>query len=289
MEHLEQFNQYRDYLFSIAYRMLSSIMDAEDVLQDAYLKWQNVDLKTVKSSKSYLATIVTRLCIDFLRSAKIQREEYIGPFLPEPLVLESYNNLEVMMEKAESVSIAFMLLLEKLSPIERAVFLLHEVFDYTYSEISEIVNKTEANCRQILHRAEEHINSNKKRYSSTKEQQEKIIYQFFNACQNADLDGLISILSEDVVLISDGGGKATAVKYPLLSPDRVGKFFIGLTKKAPPEYKVKITNINGLPAFIGYLDNKPFNVVIFETDNEKIINFYAVLNPDKLLNLPPYS
>lgn len=286
MNHLEHFNQYKEYLFSIAYRMLSSVMDAEDILQETYLKWQKVDLKSVKSQKYYLSTIVTRLCIDFLRSKKIQREEYIGPYLPEPLVLENYNNLEFMMEKAESVSIAFMLLLEKLSPVERAVFLLHNVFDYNYAEISEVVNKTETNCRQILHRAEEHINSNKKRFSSTKEQKEKIVQQFFNACQKSDLDGLISILSEDVVLISDGGGKATAVKYPLISPDKVARFFIGLTKKAPKDYVVKLTNINGLPGFIGYLNNKPFNVVIFEIDNEKITNFYAILNPDKLINIP---
>ncbi|MFN8575271.1 MAG: RNA polymerase sigma-70 factor [Candidatus Sericytochromatia bacterium] len=285
MNHLELFNKYKNILFNVAYRMLSSVMDSEDILQETYLKWQSINLEEIKSHKSYLITIVTRLCIDYLNSSKNKREEYIGIYLPEPLITDNYEAPEYIIEKKESVSTAFLLLMEKLSPYERAVFILHELFDYSYLEISKIIEKSETNCRQILHRANEHISKDKKRFNTTKEQQINIITKFFDACNKADLEGLINLLSNEIVLVSDGGGKAIAVKYPLVGAEKVAKFFIGLRQKSPSDYNIKIREINNNIAFIGYSNNKIINVVVLEINDNLVSSFYIIVNPDKLNNI----
>src|SRR2546427_1932457 len=204
----EVFAEVRPILFSIAYRMLGSVMDAEDVVQEAYLRWQEASDDDVRSPRAYLATMVTRLCINQLRSARVQREAYVGPWLPEPLVTEHTPDPSGSVELAESLSMAFLVLLERLSAIERAVFLLHEVFDFEYPEIARIVDKSEANCRQIFARAKKRVESSHARFPASVEEAGRLLERFTRATAAGDMDGLLAVLAEDITLWPDGGGKA---------------------------------------------------------------------------------
>src|SRR6266498_260007 len=198
----------RPLLFSIAYRMLGSVMDAEDLVQDAYLRWQEAPEADVRSPRAYLATIVTRLAINQLRSARTKRETYVGPWLPEPLVTDPTPDASSHLELAESLSMAFLVLLERLSPVERAVFLLHQVFDFEYAEIARIVDKTEATCRQLLARARKRIGQSQARFEADPAKARGLVQRFTEASMAGDLDGLLAVLAEDITLWADGGGKA---------------------------------------------------------------------------------
>ena len=234
MARIEDFERHRSLLFSIAYRMLGSVADAEDVVQEAYLRWQQAPEAEVRSPRSYLSTVVTRLSIDRLRSARARREEYVGPWLPEPLVSERAEEVAVLDELGESLSTAFLVVLESLNPVERAVFLLREVFDYDYEEISRILGKSEDNCRQIAHRARQSVAARRPRFERSPEQEERLSRQFLEACMSGDMEGLISLLSEDVTLWSDGGGKVAAAPYPIYGPERVARFLLGVLRTVPP-------------------------------------------------------
>lgn len=284
MTQVDTFNEYRPLLFSIAYRMLGSATEAEDILQEAYLRWANVDMDTVQSAKAYLSSIVTRLCLDYLRSAQAQREVYVGPWLPEPLLNEELPDIAESVEKADSLSLAFLVLLENLSPLERAVFLLHEIFDYDYSEIAEMVGKKEANCRQMVHRAREHLASRRPRFPVDEQHRQQITSKFIAACSNGDLNGLISLLTTDVVLMSDGGGKVQAARNPIYGIDAVARFLVGIAKKAPPE--IRQAEVNGQAAVIAYVDKKPYLVLALDIAEDKIRSIEIVLNPDKLRHIP---
>jgi len=284
MNHTETFNSYRPLLFSIAYRMLGTVMDAEDILQEAFLRWQNVSLEKVDEPRAYLSSVVTRLCIDQLRSARVQREEYIGPWLPEPLIATDPAPLESAI-LAESLSTAFLVLLEKLNPIERAVYLLREVFDYSYSEIAGMVDKTEDNCRQIFNRAKRFISSHRPRFESDPEQERRLTSQFIHAVANGDMDSLLETLAEDIVVYSDGGGKVFAAKKPIVGTDLVARFFLGLAKLRPASYEVRLAYSNGMPALINLVDGKPYSVFIFRIFDGKIQNVFAISNPEKLRNI----
>jgi RNA polymerase sigma-70 factor, ECF subfamily len=281
----EVFAAYRPLLFSIAYRMLGSAMDAEDVVQEAFLRWQQRDPAAVASPKSYLTTVVTHLAIDALRSARVRREEYIGQWLPEPLVADERAVDADPVALAESLSLAFMTLLERLTPIERAVFLLHDVFAYPFDEIARIVGKTSANCRQIALRARRHLGARRPRFVSHREEQERLTEQFMRACTSGDLTALLALLADDVTVYSDGGGKAAAIRRPLSGADRVGRFFIGIAAKAPPTFAFRVATINGQPSLVGELDGRPFGVYALETADERIRAIRVVLNPDKLHGL----
>lgn len=285
MLQVEAFNEYRPLLFSIAYRMLGSAMDAEDMVQEAFLRWQRAPETTVSSPKAYLSTVVTRLCLDYLKSARVQREVYVGPWLPEPLPTGQDPAQTGTTELAESLSIAFLAVLETLSPVERAVFLLHEVFEYDYSEIGPIVEKSEANCRQMVHRARQHLNERRPRYSVSPEQRERLLNQFLQTCASGDMDGLIKILSEDITLRSDGGGKASAARNPVQGAEKVARFMLGLFSKIPPDFTIRIMEINGQPAIVGYLKQQPFNVISFDFGPDHIRGINTILNPDKLTGL----
>ena len=280
------FNEYRNYLFSIAYRMLGSAMDAEDMVQETYLRWQNRGDAVIDSPKSYLAAITTRLSIDHLRLARVQRETYVGSWLPEPILMETAPNSEGIVALSESISMAFMLLLESLSPTERAVFLLREVFDYEYSEVAQMVGKSEANCRQIVRRAKQHITNGRPRFTTTPAEQEQLLQEFSLACLNGDLTGLMSILAEDVVEYSDGGGKVSAATRPIHGAERVAKFILGIVKKAPPGMETRYGMVNGEPAVLAYLDEIPIMVMVMEMGNGRIQNIYSINNPDKLQRIP---
>jgi RNA polymerase sigma-70 factor (ECF subfamily) len=285
---LEVFAELRPLLFSIAYRMLGSVMDAEDVVQDAYVRWQEASDADVRSPRAYLATIVTRLCINQLRSARVQREVYVGPWLPEPLVTEQPPDPSGSVELAESLSMAFLVLLERLSPTERAVFLLHEVFDFGYVEIARIVDKSEANCRQLLTRAKKHVGAQRARFEASPEQAERLMDRFTQAAGAGDLDGLLAVLAEDITLWADGGGKVPgAALKPVRGPTSVARFVIGIMRRVvPPETTVRPAEINGQPGFIAYATGRPQAALIFDIRDERIHTIYAIGNPDKLQALP---
>jgi RNA polymerase sigma-70 factor (ECF subfamily) len=286
MNQLETFNQYRSLLFAIAYRMLSSAMDAEDIVQETFLRWQQVNPMEIESPKAYLTTITTRLCLDQLRSARTQREVYVGPWLPEPLLAESAPDSAEIASLADSLSMAFLVLMESLSPVERAVYLLREVFDYDYPEIARIVSKSEIHCRQIVSRARQHLSSRRPRYEVLPGQQQRLSQQFAQACFSGDLPGLMTILAEDIVLHSDGGGKIKAAMRPIYGPDHVARFLLGILRKIPPGFTIHPAQINGQPGFITYIGNQPQIVLILDIMEERIGGIYVVVNPDKLRGLP---
>jgi RNA polymerase sigma-70 factor, ECF subfamily len=239
------FERHRSLLFSIAYRMLGSVAEAEDVLQEAYLRWQESRETEVRSPRSYLSTMVTRLSIDRMRSARARREEYVGPWLPEPLVSEGDEDAGDPTELDESLSMAFLVLLKSLNPVERAVFLLHVIFDYDYGEITRIVGKNEANCRQIARRARQSVAARRPRFDRSPEQGEQLTRQFVEACTSGDMEGLLGLFSEDVTLWSDGGGKVAAAPYPIYGPERVARFLLGVLRTVPPGFFARLTQVNG--------------------------------------------
>ena len=207
---LAAFTQYRKLLFSLAYRMLGSVVDAEDILQEAFVRWQGASQDDIRSPKAFLITIVTRLCIDQLNSSRARREEYVGQWLPEPVVTDPASNPFEVVQTDESLSLAFLVLLERLTPDERAVFLLREIFDYEYSEIAKVVDQSEASCRQILRRAKQHVNAPRARFSAPGGKREELRREFLEAAGKGDLAGLIGLLAADVALHTDGGGKGGA-------------------------------------------------------------------------------
>jgi RNA polymerase sigma-70 factor (ECF subfamily) len=289
MARIEDFERHRSLLFSIAYRMLGSVADAEDVVQEAYLRWQQAPEAEVRSPRSYLSAVVTRLSIDRQRSARARREEYVGPWLPEPLVSERAEEVAVLDELSESLSIAFLVVLESLNPVERAVFLLREVFDYDYEEISRILGKSEDNCRQIAHRARQSVAARRPRFERSPEQEERLSRQFLEACMSGDMEGLISLLSEDVTLWSDGGGKVAAAPYPIYGPERVARFLLGVLRTVPPAFSARPAQVNGAPGVVGYVDGSPTGVVALDVVDGRLHGVRIVVNPDKLRGIPPIS
>lgn len=286
MDRVESFNQHRPLLFSIAYRMLGSAMDAEDMVQETFLRWQRVSEGTVQSPKAYLSAIVTRMCIDHLRSAHVQREEYIGPWLPEPLLTERIPDAADSAVLAESLSLAFLVLLESLSPVERAVYLLRQVFDYEYAEIARIVERSEANCRQMVKRARKHIAARRPRFRVSPEQQERLTYQFIQTCTSGDMEALFTLLAEDVILYSDGGGKAGSARKPIYGHAKVARLIFALLRKAPPTFTIRVAQVNGQPSIISYLDGHPQSVLMFDIAAGRIRAIYLIVNPEKLQRLP---
>ncbi len=276
------FNQYRVLLFSIAYRMLGSATDAEDIVQEAFVRWLQASDEDIQSPKAFLSTVVTRLCIDQLRSARTQRELYVGPWLPEPISTGQRQDLTETAILAESLSFAFLVMLENLGPMERAVFLLREVFDYDYAEIAAIVGKSEANCRQVFHRAHQHLKQRRPRFEVSREQQERITAQFLHASLGGDMQGLLNLLAEDVVFAADSGGKAWAGLKPVHGADKVARGVLGGRRFLPPGIQGSIEEVNGQPAIVGYVDGRPTIVVLFYIEDGLIRSVYHVVNPDKL-------
>ena len=286
MNAVAAFSKHRPLLFGIAYRMLGSVQDAEDVVQEAYLRWEKADQGAVKSPKAWLSTVATRLSIDQLRSARKQREVYVGEWLPEPLVTDDAAP-GAAAELADSLSTAFLVVLESLSPLERAAFLLKDVFDYDYKEIAEIVGKTPANCRQIVKRAREHVTQRHQRFDVDPAEQERMVLQFIDATTRGDIDALVGALAEDAALHTDHGGKAIAARRVIHGASKVARFFVGVNQRFPQKNsEIQIRAINGRPGVIMYADGKPVTVITFEVEAGHIKNIYVVRNPDKLKSLP---
>jgi RNA polymerase sigma-70 factor, ECF subfamily len=280
-----QFTAARPTLFAIAYRMVGIVMDAEDLVQDAYFRWREAPEIDIRSPAAYLTTIVTRLAINHLNSARNRREAYVGPWLPEPLITDPAASAEL----AESLSLAFLLLLERLAPVERAVFLLHDVFDVQYGEIARIVEKTETNCRQILARARERIGTDRHRFEAD-ETQAKALLERFNAATGAgDLTGLIALLADEITLWTDGGGKAKgALATPVHGKTPVAKVILNTMRRVILDGVVlRLATLNGRPGLIAYAGQTPQAAVVFEIGPERIESIYVVANPDKLQSLPP--
>ena len=282
----DTFSEYRALLFSIAYRMLGSVMDAEDAVQETFLRWQKAPEDEIRSPKSYLSTVVTRLCIDQLRSARSQRERYIGPWLPEPLIVEQEPAAEASAALADSLSLAFLVLLENLSPAERAVFLLRDVFEYGYPEIAQVVDKSESNCRQTLHRARQKLAERPRRFEATSGQIASLMERFQAAAVGGDMEGLLDLLTDDVTVWSDGGGKVPAALNPVYGASDVARLFIGLTRDLPSTFTTKAATVNGQPGVINYVGGAPHSVIAADLDGDKISAFRIIVNPEKLRRVP---
>lgn len=278
----EVFESHRGLLFGVAYRMLGSATDAEDIVQESFLRFRQAE--EVRLPKPFLVTTVTRLCLDQMKSAREQREQYFGSWLPEPVETELSPQEQVIM--SESISMAFMVLLESLTPVERAVYLLREVFNYEYGEIATIVGKSETACRQVFHRAKSHVVENRPRYEVTPDAHRRVVEQFMTAVAMGDLDGIRGLLAEDIQLVSDGGGKASVVNRPLSGKDVVGKFMWTLGRGYKPEYMAfEVRQVNGEDAFLLLEHGVVTTLIHFENDGERIHAIRTMRNPDKLKGL----
>jgi RNA polymerase sigma-70 factor, ECF subfamily len=283
-EHAERFMLLRPLLFTIAYEILGSATESDDVLQDSYLRWAEVDLSTVHDTKSYLARLVTRQALNALRAGARRREDYVGPWLPEPLLLEEQDpSADVVL--AESVSMAMLVLLETLSPDERAVFVLREVFGFDYDEISSAVGKSVAAARQIAHRAREHVQARRRRFAPVDpDQNARITAEFMAAAASGDVQAVMSMLAPDVVWTADSGGKASAARRPVIGAEKVARAVVGLVRRGSqlPDVRVETVICNAAPAVLFYIADRLEGVFTVEIVDGKITNFYAMRNPDKL-------
>ncbi len=285
-DHVERFTHLRPLLFTIAYEILGTATEADDVLQESYLRWAEVDLSTVQDTKAYLAQLVTRQSLNAVRAASRRREEYIGPWLPEPLLLADSvagQDASADVVLAESVSMAMMVVLETLSPDERAVFVLREVFGFDYDEIASAVGKSAAAVRQSAHRAREHVQARRKRFESVDPKQSiEVTAQFFAAAATGDMAGLVSVLAPDVVWTADSDGKASAARRPVAGAEKVAKLILGLFRLAGSDGRAEPAIYNNAPALVLYLGDHLEGVISVEVIDGKITNFYAIRNPEKL-------
>lgn len=276
----ELFEEYRTELHRLAYRMLGSLADADDVMQEAFLRWSRADQAAIKSPRAYLMSMVTRLCIDQRRAVEARKENYVGPWLPEPLV-ESTEPAAAL-ETAEAVSMAFLVVLESLSPLERAAYLLRRVFDYGYDEIAEALQRSEAACRQLVSRAEERVHQRRPRFESSPSEAERLTVAFMDAIRRGDLNDLVGLLAADAIMVSDSGGKVPAARAPVYGADRVARFFLGLMKKAPPNLEVRRVRVNGEPGIMTLLNGRIENLLTLDIVDGHIAAVYVWRNPDKL-------
>lgn len=277
------FEQHRPVLARLAYRMLGSLSDADDVLQDAYLRWTRADRATVASPRAYLCSVVTHLCIDRRQAIEARKESYIGPWLPEPVVETEPGRA---IEAAESVSIALLVVLESLSPLERAAYLLKRVFEYEYAEIAAILGKTEPACRQLVSRAERQVQKRRPRFEADPAEADRLTGAFLTACATGDMDGLLTVLAPDAVLVSDGGGKATAALAPVHGAERIARFFLGIVRKAPAGVEYRPVRVNGRAGVMAVYEGQIVNVLTFDVAEGRIVTCFAVRNPEKLQRVP---
>lgn len=277
------FAEHRAYLLSLGYRMLGSMADAEDLVQETYLRWQQASPAEIRSPRAFLTTVLTRLALNYLDSARVRREQYIGPWLPEPIVTaEPHDSAEL----SESLTMAFLVLLESLSPLERVTFLLHEVFDYSHAEVASITGSTEAACRQAFRRAKAAIAERRPRFQPQPHAAEQLTQSFLHAMQQGSVEGLLALLHPEVITYSDGGGRVRAAINPIYGPDRTARFLAGIANKDTNRFLTRIpSEVNGQPAIIALLDGKPRGVLVLDIEDGRIRNVYIVVNPEKLHHL----
>ena len=283
---VESFETYRTYLFAIAYRMLGSAMDAEDMVQETYLRYQTTPPETITSHKAFLTTIISRLCVDQLQLARRKRDVYLGPWLPEPLITaEALKavSLEERVDQEESISLAFLLLLEQLQPIERAVFLLREVFEYDYAEIATFLGKSEVACRQWFSRAKKHLADHRPRFQTSPETHRQMLTGFLQAAQAGEMAPLMNLLAEDVTLWVDSGGKVKgAATRPIHGRDAVARFSLGTRRFLPEGARAELAAVNGQLALIFRDTDRAYLVLAIEVEAQRIQTIRIVANPEKL-------
>jgi len=281
-EHAERFTLLRPLLFTIAYEIIGSATESDDVLQESYLRWAQVDLSTVHDTKAYLAQLVTRQALNTLRAQSRRREQYVGPWLPEPLLLDGEDaSADVVL--AESVSMAMLVVLETLSPDERAVFVLREVFGFSHDEIAAAIGKSTVSVRQMAHRARSHVQSRRKRYEPADPKLSmEITARFFAAASTGDVEGLLEMLAPDVVWTADSDGKVSAARRPVAGAERVARLVVGLIRMAGESGRVEPAVYNNAPALRLYLGDSFEGVITVEITDGRISHFYAMRNPEKL-------
>src|SRR5690606_10769990 len=288
-ERTRLFDEQRPRLLGLAYRMLCVMADAEDVLQDAYLRWRSVDISELDSPQAWLTTVVTRLSIDRLRRARIEREAYVGPWLPEPLSDRHVPSPESALALEGDLSIAFLVLLETLSPNERAAFLLHDILDEDYADVAAMLGKSEAACRQMVHRARERVTAKRRRFIVDDKTRTEMLRKFIDAANGGDRKALKALLAPDATLISDGGGKAIAARRPLHGAERIAWLWYAVAKRSGDRIGRRIVRANGEPALAQYFDGRLHSVAVIETDGERIHRHYTIANPDKLRSFADIS
>lgn len=279
---VEIFKRYRARLFGIAYRMLGTHAESEDILQEAYIKWHQTNAEEIETPEAWLVTIVTRLSIDRLRKASHERETYIGPWLPEPLVISDAPSPEEEAELASNLSLAFMVLLERLSPLERAVFLLHDIFDCAYADVARIVGKTETASRQLIHRARERVRTDKPRFQTDEKERAILIKKFSAAAYAGDEKTLLALFADEVSMMSDGGGKVTAARKIIHGKNKLAHALAMFGTKSGAVFKNAFYTINGELGILTFYEGKIFSATTFDVEDGKISAIYRVMNPDKL-------
>jgi RNA polymerase sigma-70 factor (ECF subfamily) len=280
----EVFQAHSSALKGLAYRLTGSLADAEDIVQDAYLRWQRVDPSEVSNPRGYLSSTVTRLCLDSLKSARARRETYVGPWLPEPLLGDETLAADRSTELAQDVSVALMMALERLSPLERAAFILHDVFDYGYDEVAATLNRRQDACRQLASRARTHVRAARPRYQPTTDESERVVQAFVGAVTSGDLEQLRATLAEDAVLYSDGGGRVVAALRPIRSADKIIRFLDGAAKKFPFAESARLVSclVNGSPGLVIEEAGVLVQTIAFDVRNGRIEAMFVVRNPEKL-------
>ncbi|MEZ7782910.1 RNA polymerase sigma-70 factor [Cupriavidus gilardii] len=279
------FARLRPRLHGIAYRMLGAVAEAEDVVQDAWLRWHEADRGSVDNAEAWLVTVTTRLSIDRLRMAKVQREHYAGIWLPEPELTESPATPEQLTERADDLSVAFLLLLERLTPEARAAFLLREVFDADYADVARAIGKSEAACRQLVSRAKVQLRDERPRFAVPRETHLRLLQGFAQAMERGDMAALQSMLAEDAELIGDGGGKVPSFPKPLVGGWRIAKVFAVSAQRPGATVRVELALLNGDWALLRFVDGQLESAQCCETDGERIVRIHAQRNPDKLLRI----
>lgn len=286
---MESFEAYRAYLFSVAYRMLGSAMDAEDVVQETYLRYQAMPPESIHSPKAYLTRILIRLCIDQLQVAHKVRELYVGPWLPEPVLTARSTDAadpQKRVEALESISLAFLVLLEKLQPFERAVFLLREVFEYEFAEIAEMLGKSEAACRRSFSRARIHLQAHKPRFPASPQVHGQLLHAYFQAVETGELAQLTNLLSENVTLWADGGGKSRAAAlHPIHGREAVARISLGSRRFWPEGYTVETPEVNGQPALVVRAEGQVFSILTIDVNEDRVQTIRIMVNPDKLTRI----
>jgi RNA polymerase sigma-70 factor (TIGR02957 family) len=292
---LDVFDRHRRLLFTVAYQMLGSVADAEDVVQDTWLRWSAADRAEVVDQRAYLVQITTRLALDRLGSARARRESYVGPWLPEPLLTRGAPvgsgppapEPEDAVELGEMVSLALLVVLETLSPAERAVFVLREVFGMSVAEVAAALGRSEPAVRQMAHRAREHVRARQPRFDTDRQAQREVTERFFEAVAGGDVEALLAALAPDVVLISDGGGKTRAALRPITGSDKVARWLVAIAQQGAsiPDLRIEVAEVNGWPAIVGWSGVEPFGAISLALTDGRIEQVLVVVNPDKLAGL----
>lgn len=290
MNDLAEFMELRPHVFGIAYRMLGSTADADDIVQEAYLRWVQRHDRAVGSARAYLSTIVVRLCLDHLASARARRERYVGQWLPEPVVVtDPDSDAQRAAESADSLSMAFLVLLEELSPAERAAFLLHEVFDYNYTEIAAMLDRGEPSCRQLVSRARRRVRTRRRRFDADQAEGRALAQRFFAACVDGDIPALVDMLAPDVVMWTDGGGKARAALRPIVGASKSARFLAAIAPALPETTRFTAALVNGQPGFVVVDGTTVTGAVELDIVAGQIVGVSVVVNPDKLSRLKVVS